>query len=71
MNDGTPLGGWSTISPHGCSADRPHRQNKQTISSKMMVMIINVILYMYLFIYLVKFLVFQTISLEGKANTPE
>jgi hypothetical protein len=29
MNDGTPMGGYSTISPHGCSADRPHHQNKQ------------------------------------------
>jgi hypothetical protein len=28
MNDGTPLGGESKISPHGCSADRPHHQNK-------------------------------------------
>jgi hypothetical protein len=28
MNDGTPLGGESTIRLHGCSTDRPHHQNK-------------------------------------------
>jgi hypothetical protein len=34
----------------------------------MMAMIINANLYMYVFIYLLKLLVFQIISLEGKSN---
>jgi hypothetical protein len=34
MNDGTPLGGKSTISLHGCSADRPHHKKKHEYPSK-------------------------------------